>query len=133
MNAPSIPLPVLIASLKAIKQQEASIAEQRMAIESQILTHYPEKVEGSITDKENCINIVYGLTRKVDSNVLQSVWGSLSENLQKAFVWEAKVAVRTIKALQEFDPKGYAQICNFITSTPRKPTITLKEPKEPKD
>lgn len=132
MNAPTIPLAVLGASLRAAKQMEDAAAEQRLAIERQILLHYADqaKTEGSITDKDNGITITYGVTRKVDTSALQQAWATLGENVQKAFAWEAKVVIKTLKAIQDLDPQAYGQLAKFIITTPRKTSITLKDPKE---
>ena len=127
MNAPTTQLPVLITSLRAAKRMEDEAREQRLAIEKQILLHYPEKTEGSIADKTHGISITYGLTRKVDSEALKDAWTTLSENVQKAFEWEAKVVTKTLKAIQDLDQAGYSQLCKFISTTPKKPSVTLKE------
>lgn len=127
MNAPTIPLPVLVESLRAAKRMEDAAIEQRLAIEKQILLHYPDKTEGSITDKDNGITLTYGVTRKVDTEALKEAWSTLSENVQKAFAWEAKVVTKTLKAIQDLDKAAYTSIAKFITTTPRKTSITLKE------
>lgn len=129
MNNQLVPLPVLIASLRAAKHMEDTAAEQRIAIEKQILMHYADqaKTEGSITDKDNGITLTYGVTRKVNTDALLDAWATLHENVQKAFTWEAKVITKTIKAIQDLDPRAYAQLANFITTTPKKTSITLKE------
>jgi hypothetical protein len=132
MNSPLPPLEVLITSLRAAKQMEDAAADQRIAIEKQILMHYSDqaKTEGSLTDKDHGITLTYGVTRKVDSDALSRAWNSLSENVQKAFAWEAKVVTKTLKAIQELDPKTYAQLANFITTTPKKTSVTLIKEKE---
>lgn len=132
MNAPLPPLEVLLASLRAAKQMEDAAAAQRLDIEKQILLHYAgqEKTEGSITDKDHGITLTYGVTRKVDSDALSRAWNALSENVQKAFAWEAKVVTKTLKAIQELDPKTYAQLSNFITTTPKKTSVTLIKEKD---
>lgn len=129
MNAPLVPLEVLITSLRAAKQMEDAAAEQRLAIEKQILMHYADqaKTEGSITDKDHGITLTYGVTRKVNTDALREAWATLHENVQKAFTWEAKVITKTLKAIQDLDPRAYASLSNFITTTPKKTSITLKE------
>lgn len=129
MNNQLVPLPVLIASLRAAKEMEDTAAEQRIAIERQILMHYADqaKTEGSITDKDNGIQITYGVTRKVNTDALREAWATLHKNVQNAFTWEAKVVSKTLKAIQDLDPRAYAQLANFITTTPKKTSITLKE------
>lgn len=129
MNNQLTPLPVLITSLCAAKQMEDAAAAQRLDIEKQILLHYADqaKTDGSITDKDNGITISYGVTRKVNTDALREAWATLSENMQKAFTWEAKVVTKTLKAIQDLDPRAYAQLSNFITTTPKKTSIQLKE------
>lgn len=127
MNALTIPLPVLITSLRAARQVEEEAAKQRLAIEAQIIAQYPQKTEGSITDKDHGITVTYGVTRKVDSSKLTAAWNTLDENMRKAFAWEAKVVTKTMRALQDLQPETYAHIASFITTTPRKPAIILKD------
>lgn len=129
MNDKLLPLPVLITSLRAAKEMEDTAAANRMDIEKQILMHYADqaKTEGSITDKAHGIQITYGVTRKVNTDALREAWATLSENMQKAFTWEAKVVSKTLKAIQDLDPRAYAQLSNFITTTPKKTSVTLKE------
>lgn len=129
MNDKLLPLPVLITSLRAAKEMEDTAAANRMDIEKQILMHYADqaKTEGSITDKAHGIQITYGVTRKVNTDALREAWATLHENVQKAFTWEAKVVSKTLKAIQDLDPRAYAQLSNFITTTPKKTSVTLKE------
>lgn len=129
MNAPLVPLAILVKSLQVAKQMEDAAADQRLEIEKQILMHYADqaKTEGSITDKDHGITLTYGVTRKVNTDALREAWTALGENVQKAFAWEAKVVTKTLRAVQDLDPRAYAQLSNFITTTPKKTSITLKE------
>lgn len=130
MNALITPLPVLIAALREAKRIEADATAKRLEIESQIIAHYPQKTEGSITDKDNGLTLTFGVTRKVDTEKLKAEWNLLSESVQKSFAWDARVIVKNLRAIQDLQPETYAQLCNFITTTPKKTTVTLKDMKD---
>lgn len=128
MNAPA-PLAVLKAAWLAAKAQETQATEHRRQVEEQILAHFPaDKTEGSIADKDAGITVTYKLTRKVaDSDALGGEWMQLSRNAQSAFRWKADIDTKQFKALQDLDPEGFAQIAKYVTTTPAKPTVTIKE------
>ncbi len=129
MNAPTTPLAVLKTAWLAAKAAEAVATERRREIEDAILTHFPtDKTEGSITDKDAGVTCTYKLTRKVaDSDTLAGEWMQLSKNAQSAFRWKAEVDTKQFKALQDLDPEGFAQVAQYVTTTPAKATISIKE------
>lgn len=129
MNAPTTPLAVLKAAWLAAKAMEAQANERRREIEDAILTHFPtDKPEGSITDKDMGITVTYKVARKVtDSDTLAGEWMQLSKNAQSAFRWKAEVDAKQFKALQDIDPEGFAQVAQYVTTTPAKAAISIKE------
>lgn len=127
MNAPTTPLHVLVASLRAAKQAENDARNVRLGIEQQILLHYLPPESGEGIQKGNGFDIAYKLIRSVDTTKLQADWSSIPTQAQKAFRWGADVDIRNLRALDE--QNAYlAQ--TYITSKAAKPTITLKEIKD---
>lgn len=127
MNAP-LNIPQLRAMLAAAKDREAQAKKERVQAEESLLAFFPaDKAEGTVTDKDHGITVTYGVSRKADSEALQTAWMGLSANAQKAFRWSADVDTRQLKALAELDPTTHGAIAQYITTTPKKPTITLKD------
>jgi hypothetical protein len=127
MNAP-LSIPQLRAVLAAAKARENEAKQDRLQAEESLLAFFPnDKPEGTITDKDNGITVSYGVTRKADTAALQNDWMALSANAQKAFRWSADVDTRQLKALQDLDLTTHTLITKYITTTPKKPTITLKD------
>jgi hypothetical protein len=129
MNAP-----ISLAHLRALwtmnKQRENEAKEARLDVEEQILAHFPsDKLEGSVTDAGAGITVTYKVTRKVDTPTLQADWDKLSKNAQAAFKWSADVETKTFKALADLDSTTHSTVCAYITTTPNKPSITIKESK----
>lgn len=118
----------LIDELKSAKQAETAANLQRLEIEKEIVKRFPcctlEGIEG---DKDMGLTITYKVTRKVDTEALQTNWMSLPGNAQKAFRWKADVDTKQYRAIQDLDPAAFSQIAAFVTTTPAKPSITLKD------
>lgn len=129
MNAPAeIQLPLLVARWKELKLAEAQAKDARAAVEAQILEHFPkDKTEGSVTDANVGVTATFKVTRKVDTKALQGAWNTLPEVVQRAFKWGAEVDTKQYKALQDVAPEAFAQAVAFVTTTPNKPSITIKE------
>lgn len=119
-------LPLLIAELAAAKVAEAAARDTRLAIEERILAHFPAPATGEGSAKSGDMSIVWKVTRKVDAT-LADQWNNLGKNAQSAFKWKPDVDLKALRALQQLDADGYAQAARFITTTPAKPAITLKE------
>jgi hypothetical protein len=111
----------------AHKQAEKAAQTERLAVEEAIVALLPSGKEGTVTDKATGISVAYKNTRKVDNDALQGAWMSLNTNQQNAFKWKADIDTRHLKGLQELDPGAYQTIAAFITSTPAKPSISIKE------
>lgn len=130
MNALATPvniLEALIERLRKAKAEEASARDARVAIEEEILAHFmpPESGEGS--KSEGALSVAWKLTRKVDTDALQAAWADLPANTQKAFRWKGDIDLKQLRALQDLDAASYAAAAKFITTSPAKPAITLKE------
>lgn len=125
MNNPT--LNELKTAWLAAKSSASAANAERLAIEEAMLALLPAKVEGTVTDKETGISATYKLTRKVDVGELRAAWVHLSPNAQKAFTWKADIDTRQLRAIQELDEPTYQSISTFITSTPAKPAISIKE------
>lgn len=125
-------VPMNLATLKAMwqthKKAENDAKELRLEVEESILAHFPtDKLEGSVTDADAGITVTYKVTRKVDTPALQAIWETLGKNAQAAFKWSADVDTKTYKALADLDQKSFSLINTFITTTPNKASITVKE------
>lgn len=124
MNA-QIQLVTLVAVLKAAKAAEQQASETRLAIESQILAHFPHQDEATI--KEGDLTICYKLTRTVDTTALQSAWQDLPANAQKAFTWKAALDLKNFRAIADLDKMAFDAIIPFVSSKQAKPTLSFKE------
>ena len=111
----------------AAKAAEAAANKERLAIEAGMVAMLPTKLEGTVTDKESGVSVTYRMTRKTDTTALQNDWMHLSQTVQSAFTWKADASARQLTAMQELDPAAYALAAKYITSTPAKPSISIKE------
>ena len=120
-------LQLLIDRLAEAKQAEAAARDTRIAIEEEILAHFEAPVTGEGSKTEVRVTVAWKVTRKVDTDALQAAWTTLPANAQKAFRWKADTDLKQLRALQDLDMAGYGAAAKFITTTPAKPAITLKE------
>lgn len=127
MNAPTKPLPLLVAELRAAKAAEQLAAAHRLAIEAQIVALIPAPADGEGAVKQDDVTVTFKNTRTVDTSALQASWDSLSANGQKAFSWKAALDLKQYRAIQELDPTVFGQLAAFVTTKPAKPAITLKD------
>ena len=120
-----------LAELKAMwlaaKAAEKNANEDRLMVEAAILALMPQKSEGAVTDAETGVTVSYKLTRKANTEALQNDWMHLSQTVQSAFTWKADVSAKQIKAIQELDPAAFAVAAKYLTTTPAKPAINIKE------
>lgn len=113
---------------QACKAAEDAARAERLAVEQDIVAHFPgDKVEGSVTDKDAGITVTFKVTRKVDSEALANAWPLLSQNAHRAFKWSAEVNTTQLRALKDLDPALFGALAEFITTTPAKPAISIKE------
>ena len=127
MNALAIPIDVLVAALRVAKTDEETAKARRMAIEAQIIALFPVPQGGEGRHKDEEFTLEFKVTRKVDSDALFAVYGSLPENAQKAFKFKADVSLTAYRAIQEFDPVTFSKVAAYVTTTPAKTSITLKD------
>lgn len=125
----TVNIEALAYALKQAKMAEQLANEHRLQIEAEILSAYkelaPQSGEGSI--KDEYFNITYKVTRKIDTDALQMAWDALGENAHKAVRWKAELDLKNFRALKELVPHTYAELAAFVTTTPSKPSIALKE------
>lgn len=129
MNAvvqPLITLQVLEDRLRAAKAKEATARNERVAIEELIVNRFAPPEGGEGTAKEGGLSVAWKITRKVDA-ALADQWNDLGKNAQQAFKWKPEIDLKSLRALQQMDAEGYAQAAKFITATPAKPAVTLKD------
>lgn len=117
----------IINGIRAAKEQEDHAKATRYALEQQLIEIYQEQAptEGAIKGED--FSITYKLTRKVDNDKLFEAYDSLSLNAKKAFRFKAEVDLKQFRALSEMDEIGFASISDFVTTSPAKPTVTLKD------
>jgi hypothetical protein len=130
MNAvvhPLITLQTLEQRLRDAKAKEAAARDERVAIEELIVARFAPPEGGEGTSKEGGLSITWKVTRAVDAEGLQGAWEALSANAQKAIKWDAKVDLKQLRALQEFDAPAYGALARFITAKPAKTAVTLKD------
>lgn len=127
MNTQTIPVAVMVQALRQAKDAEAAATAHRQEIERQIVAQFPVPLGGEGTHKDEEFSITYKVTRKVDTDGLQAAWAGLNANAQKAFKWAATVDLKQYRAIADLDPASYSQLAAFVTTTPAKPAITLKD------
>ena len=120
----------MVQALRQAKEAEDAASAHRLEIERQIVAMFPAPAGGEGTVKAEGISIAFKVNRTVDTDKLQAAWATLGINSQKAFTWKAGLDTKQYRAIQDLDPKSFAQLANFVTSKPAKPTLTLKTEKE---
>ena len=127
MNTQTTPIAVLVAELRSAKAVEAAANKCRLDLESQIVARFPVPDGGEGTHKDEEFSIAFKVTRKVDTEALQVAWQGMTPNAQKAFKWAATVDLKQYRAIADLDPASYSQLAAFVTTTPAKPALTLKD------
>lgn len=117
----------LVAALRNARKAEEAAKAERNAIEAQLVSLFTAPSGGEGTIKDDGFSITWKATRKVDSDALFAAWNSLTPNGQQAFRFKAEVALSHFRAVQELDESTFSQIAQFVTTTPAKPAITLKD------
>lgn len=115
------------------KQHEDAARAERLAIEQQIVAAlpgaHPEAIRLQVVGGYR-VAVKYAVTRRVDSERLQAMWGELPPQAHGAFRWKAEVALPKLRALQELLPDVYAQLVPAIEAKPAKPSVTIELAKE---
>ena len=128
MNAPTPQASLLVASIRAAKAAETAAHDERVALEAQLVSlHPPVSAGAEETFNGEGYSIAFKVTRKVDADALFDAFPTLPANAKKAFRFKADVALTQYRALAEFDPASYDKVTSFVTTTPAKPTVTLKD------
>lgn len=127
MTTPAPTLQELKALWLAAKAAEAAANAERLAVEVAMLALLPSKLEGTVSDKASGVSATFKVTRKADTTALQADWTGLPPNVQSAFTWKADVSARQLNGLQELDPAAYLLAAKYLTATPAKPSISIKE------
>lgn len=111
------------------KADENAANKRRVEIEVQIAASLPPAASEQ-TVAQVCgdykIAVRYGVTRKVDTEALQTMWDKLPAKAQEAFKWTAAVTLPQLRALQEFMPADYAKLAGCIETKPSKPSISIE-------
>ena len=126
-------LSILSSQWIDLKIEEANIVNDRRLVEEKLLSliGIAENFEGterSETDDGYVIKVQCGITRKIDSELLQelAVENGLTEHLSTLFRWKPEINSAIWKATSKEITKP---LLDAITSKPAKPsfTITLKD------
>jgi hypothetical protein len=64
------------------------------------------------------------MTRSVDSEKLQAIWGDLTPEQQGAFKWKPEV---TLTGLKKVPTEQMTKLAEVITTKPSKPSFELKD------
>lgn len=121
-------LETLTAEWLAAKADENAANKRRGEIEAQITALLPVSTEGTVNAQvgEYRIGVRYGVTRKVDTEKLQAMWGQLGAKAQDCFKWKADVALPKLRALQEYVPAEYTKLAAVIEAKPSKPSVSIE-------
>ena len=114
------PVDVLAAEWLVLKREEKSMQARRRAVEDELLTHIAVVPEGTVHLNDR-IKIQFKLTRKVDSDALDKIWDKLPDNIQAAFEWEAKPALKELRKVE-----NDVRIKNIVSASASRPTFTEK-------
>ena len=114
------PVELLTAEWLVLKREEKSMQARRRAVEDELLTHIAVVPEGTVHLNDR-IKIQFKLTRKVDSDALDKIWDKLPDNIQAAFEWEAKPALKELRKVE-----NDVRIKNIVSASASRPTFTEK-------
>ena len=114
---------------KECKRIEEEANKKRLEVEKTILSYIEGKEEGTVTKKTNYykISVIYGIDRKVDSEIASSLSSELGDEYERIFKWEAKIDIKEMRFLVEKKPDVYALVAKAMTSKPKKPSFKIDE------
>ena len=115
------PIESLTAEWLALKHEEKLIQARRREVEDELLTHIATVPEGTVHLNDK-IKIQFKLTRKVDSDALDTIWDDLPDNIQAAFEWEAKPVVKELRKVE-----NDLWLEGIVSSVEGRPTFTEKD------
>lgn len=118
----------LVAARIAAKAQEDAAVAARREIDQQIaaLLADANKPEGTVSQKladGKKVSVTYTVTRKVDTDSLQSDWGRLALDVQNLFRWKAEVSVTELRKL---DNKAALVASKYFESKPGSPSVKIE-------
>jgi hypothetical protein len=118
---------LVAARIAAKREEDAAVAKRRELDEQISLQLSTGKAEGTESLKlpELCakVTVTYKVTRKVDTEALQTGWENLSAEQQAAFKWSAEVSV---SALRKFEGNDLVTVSKFFESKPAAPSIKVE-------
>lgn len=117
----------LVHKLRFAKQVEEAARNDRLAVEEEITALFKDQAPNEGAIKLDGMSITYKLNRKVDTDKLFDVYDSLTPNAKKAFRFKAEVDLKSYRALEDMDSEAFSTITGFVTTSPAKPSIILKD------
>ena len=127
-------LQTLAAAYVSAKAAEDQAIAERRRIGKLLEESIPGPDEGTTRMALPGITVVITrkVTRKVDSDALSKEWSGLPENVQNAFRWEADIATKQFRALQQLAGADLEVVSTFITTKPAASSVSveLKEDQE---
>lgn len=122
----------LAALWSQAKADEESAKARRIAIELAICEKHPKPM-GALKHRVNGdtpsgkLTIEYSITRKVDTEALQTAWSTLSPKVQSCFRWKAEVDAKAYSALEQMAPELVNIAGAFIETREAKPSVKVGE------
>lgn len=107
------------------KRREETARAERLEAELHIAAMLPSDIESTASEKTGLykVSVSYGLTRKVDADMLKAAWPSLKPEQQDAFRWKPEVS---LTGLRKLEGQLYNEVAGMITATPAKPSVKVE-------
>ena len=124
----------LIEELLAIKETTAKLAQRKADLESSIIdamkANTPLPTEGTRTDSVGSykVSVACKLNRKVDFERWVEISGDVADE-DSPMRYKAELDTKKARELEKYKPEVWALISRCVTTSPAKPTITIKEAK----
>lgn len=121
------PLPELAEALLSAKAAENAARKARVQIEEQILEYFDLKDEGTTTEKLErfTISVSTGFSRKLDHKMIEEFWNKIP-NAGRVLRRKYELDSKEYKYLLNNDPDSLASLHDCMTTTPKKPAVTVK-------
>jgi len=109
------------------KKAENAAREARLKIEQKLVAQINLKDEGTTTVKAEdlTISVNTGYTRKLDSKIVEANWKRLP-NAERLLRRKYELEAKEFKYLQENEPDSLDALYAAMTTTPKKPSLTVK-------
>lgn len=110
-----------------IKEIEIELKAERETIESALIDWLGAKEEGAKvhTIGDYKITITGRMTRSVDADVWDDVYGKIPEDLRAVVNWKPSLDLRGLRYIQENEPEVYKVLAKAITVKPAKTSVTI--------